>query len=66
VEVHPQTQTLLIYLKVDPKTIHLEQGFSRDVSKIGHFGTGDLELRVSDDAQLQRALALVAASYEFS
>ncbi len=66
VEVHPQTQNLLIFLKVDPSTIVIEPGFSRDVSKIGHFGTGDLELRVADHAQLERALPLVSASYELS
>lgn len=66
VEVHPQTRNLLIYLKVEPASTNLEPGFSRDVSKIGHFGTGDLELRIADRAQLQRALPLVAASYELS
>lgn len=66
VEVHPQTKTLLIYLKVDPSTIELEDGFSRDVRSIGHFGTGDLELRVATHEQLQKALPLIQKSYEAS
>ena len=66
VEVHPQTKTLLIYLKVDPDTIGLEDGFSRDVRSIGHFGTGDLELRVATHEQLQKALPLIQKSYEAS
>jgi predicted transport protein len=57
VEIHPQSQTLLIYLKVDPATVDIEEGFSRDMRNIGHYGTGDLELRVSTDSQLQGALA---------
>lgn len=66
VEVHPQTKTLLIYLKVDPSAVDLEAGFSRDVRNIGHFGTGDLELRVSTHEQLQKALPLIQKSYEAS
>lgn len=50
VEVHPSSRNLLVYLKLDPQSVDLVEGFSRDVSKIGHFGTGDLELRVSNTA----------------
>lgn len=66
VEVHPQTKNLLVYLKVNPGTVTLEEGFSRDVRSIGHFGTGDLELRVRSRADLQRALPLIELSYEVS
>jgi predicted transport protein len=44
VEIHPQTRKLLVYLKVDPEIITLESGFTRDMTNIGHFGTGDLEV----------------------
>lgn len=66
VEVHPQTRTLLVYLKVDPDTVELNAGFSRDVRNIGHFGTGDLELRIADPDGLQRAQPLIQRSYEAS
>lgn len=66
VEVHPKTNNLLVFLKVDPKSIKLEPGFSRDVSDIGHFGTGDLELTLRNMADLERAKPLLAASYEAS
>lgn len=66
VEVHPQTKALLVYLKVDPDTLDLEDGFSRDVRSIGHFGTGDLELRIRTHDQLERALPLIQKSYEAS
>lgn len=46
VEVHPNTRNLLVYLKLDPGSVELREGFTRDVTNIGHFGTGDLELRV--------------------
>lgn len=66
VEVHPQTKTLLVYLKIDPDTVELEEGFSRDVRNIGHFGTGDLELRIKTPEQLAKALPLIQKSYEAS
>lgn len=66
VEVHPQNKNLLVYLKVDPGTVELQPGFSRDVRSIGHFGTGDLELRITDRDGLQRAVPLIQRSYEAS
>lgn len=63
VEVHPQSRALLVYLKVEPETIDLVDGFSRDVRNIGHFGTGDLELRLRDADDLKRALVLTEVSY---
>lgn len=63
VEVHPQTHTLLVHLKVDPDTLQLEEGFSRDVRIIGHFGQGDLELRIKDAAGLVKAQPFIQQSY---
>ena len=66
VEVHPQSRNLLVYLKVNPDDVELEEGFSRDVRNIGHFGTGDLELRISNQRHLDRAESLLQASYDNS
>ena len=66
VEVHPGTGQLLVYVKVNPELIKLEAGFTRDVRKIGHFGTGDLEIRISSNDGLKRAEPLIVKSYEAS
>ncbi|MEX2553684.1 MAG: DUF5655 domain-containing protein [Actinomycetota bacterium] len=66
VEVHPQARKLLIYLKVNPDSVELVPGFSRDVRKIGHFGTGDLELTLTTPEDLERAKPLILSSYEVS
>lgn len=66
VEVHPQTKTLLVYLKVNPDDIALQEGFSRDVRNIGHFGTGDLELRIAKHEDLEKAFPLLQLSYDNS
>jgi len=66
VEVHPQTKKLLVYLKADPSSIVSEQGFTRDVSNIGHFGTGNLEVTISNSEDFERAQPLILASYQAS
>lgn len=66
VEVHPQSKKLLVYLKVNPDSIALEPGFSRDVRNIGHFGTGDLELTLKTTADLEKARPFIEKSYEAS
>lgn len=66
VEVHPQSQRLLLFVKVDPSTIQLEKGFTRDVRNVGHYGTGELEITVQNDDDLERAKALLLKSYEVS
>ncbi len=37
----PQRTKLLVYLKADRKQIDLVPGFTRDVTGLGHHGTGD-------------------------
>ncbi len=66
VEVHPQSRVLVVYLKVDPDMIEIEPGFSRDVRNIGHFGTGSLELRLKDSADLAKSEPYLRASYDAS
>lgn len=57
-------KAITLHLKVDPKTVKLEPGFTRDVSKIGHWGTGDLEVVVKDASSLQRAQPIIQRAYE--
>jgi len=64
VEVRPQKGVLLVYLKIDPDSIELTEGFTRDVRTIGHFGTGDLEVTIASQADLEKAKTLIQASYD--
>lgn len=54
---------MLVYLKLDPDSVSLEEGFSRDVRQIGHWGTGELELAVRTTADLEKAKPLIERSY---
>lgn len=55
---------LFIWLKLDPSTVQLQEGFSRDVRQIGHWGTGDLELLIRTYEDLEKAKVLIQKAYE--
>ncbi|MEU2799918.1 DUF5655 domain-containing protein [Streptomyces sp. NPDC007117] len=59
----PQQTKLLVYLKADPKGVDLVPGFTRDVTQVGHHGTGDLELQLRTERDLERAQDLFCLSY---
>ena len=61
-----QKRALVLYLKLNPDNVRLEEDFSRDVRQIGHWGTGDLELTVRTNAELLKAQPLISRSYEGS
>jgi predicted transport protein len=66
VEVKATKGELSMNLKVDPKEVVLEPGFTRDVTEIGHLGTGNLELILRSTADLEKAEPLLRQSYESS
>jgi predicted transport protein len=66
VEIHTQTKNILVHVKVDPDSVTLENGFTRDVQNVWHFGTGDLEITISSDPDLEKAKDLLIRSYEVS
>ena len=58
-----QRSEVLVYLRADPTTVDLISGFTRDVSGLGHHGTGDLEVRLRTEKDLERAGELLRLSY---
>ena len=66
VEIFVSKNTLKVYTKVDPDSVELREGFTRDVRKIGHFGTGDLEITLSSREDLEAAKPLLQKSYALS
>ncbi|MFD3563567.1 endonuclease NucS domain-containing protein [Streptomyces sp. NPDC058686] len=59
----PQQTKIVVYLKADPQEVDIVAGFTRDVTGLGHHGTGDLELRLRSERDLERALDLFRLSY---
>lgn len=65
-EVYPQAKVVTVHAKINPSTIALEPGFTRDVRNIGHFGTGDLEISIRTMDDFRKAQPLFQMSYENS
>lgn len=64
VEIKPQIRHIKVFVKVNPDKVQLEDGFTRDVRKVGHFGTGELEIILKDPADFQKAKPLLERSYD--
>jgi predicted transport protein len=58
-----QKQRILLYLKLDPKSISDPPPIVRDVSKIGHYGTGDTEVTIRSDEDVETAKPLIEQAY---
>jgi len=59
-----QKSKVLLYLKLNPTEIKDLPAIARDVRKIGHYGTGDLELKISKRDHLELAGEYVKQAYE--
>jgi predicted transport protein len=60
----PAHEVILVYLTLDPDTVTLEEGFTRDMRGIGHLGTGDVEVRITSAADLEKAGPLIRRAFE--
>ena len=58
-----QKSSLYVYVKLDPSTIELQEGFTRDVREIGHWGTGDLGIAIRTMSEFERAKTLLQQAY---
>lgn len=63
-EIYPQNKNIAMYLKINPEKITIEPGFTRDVRKIGHFGTGDLEVSIRNYDDFLKSQPLIQKAYE--
>lgn len=64
VTVELQKQKVYLYVKLDPTVHNGPRGISRDVSAIGHFGTGDLEITLRNLDDFEAAKPWLVKAYE--
>ncbi len=64
IALQPGKSRVQMWLSLDPATVTIEEGFSRDVTNIGHLGTGDLELMIRSLEDLEKAKPLIQRSFE--
>ena len=60
---HLQQGGLRVWVKTDPKALGASVSFARDVSRIGHWGVGEVELAVNSLDRLRDAEAFVRKSF---
>ncbi len=59
-----QMQRILLFLKLDPKGLGPLPNNARDVSRIGHYGTGDLELSIRTEHEFEAAKGFIEQAYK--
>ncbi|AMD57808.1 transporter [Agrobacterium tumefaciens] len=63
-EIYPQARTVMLFLKLNPAELDLEEGFTRDFRNIGHYGSGDLQVILRSMADFEKAQTLLRQAYE--
>ena len=61
---HLQQGGLRVWVKTNPKALDPSLTFARDVSRIGHWGMGDVELAINSVERLREAEPLIRESFE--
>jgi predicted transport protein len=55
---------IILYVKIDPKTVKMEAGFTRSLINKNHWGTGNLEVVVKDRESFEKAKILLNRAYQ--
>ena len=50
---------ILLHLRLNPDEIQLEKGFTRDMTNVGHFGTGNLQVIIKSVEDFEKAKELI-------
>lgn len=61
-EVHKTK--IVLFLKLKPKELPEIPSNGRDVTSIGHYGTGDLELSIASEQELEKSKPLIQAAFD--
>lgn len=61
--IEVQRSKIIIRLSLDVNTVQFEDGFSRNTTSIGHYGTGEVELTVTNKESWAKAKPFVDRAY---
>jgi predicted transport protein len=64
VDIEPQKKRLKLILNMPFQEIDDSQGLCKDVSGVGHYGNGDIEVGVASLAQLDDVMELIRQSFK--
>lgn len=54
---------IILFLKLNPDSVALEDGFTRDMRSVGHYGTGDLQILIKNSSDFEKAKPLIIRAY---
>ncbi len=57
-------KSISLYIKLNPKEFDMEEGFSRDMTNIDHYGTGDLQVTINNKENFEKAKKYIDIAYE--
>jgi predicted transport protein len=60
-EIHKSK--IILYLKINPRTLKEFPQNCRDVSEIGHYGTGDFEIVVNNEKEIEIAKEYITIAF---
>ncbi len=61
-----QRKELAVTIKTDLSARRPDGDFSRDVTNLGHLGSGNVQLRIRTEADIEQAIPWIRDSYEAS
>ncbi len=66
VKLRSRNKELTVYALLDPDSVQLQEGFTRDVRNIGHHSPNNLEITIRNQEDLEKAKPLLQQSYQKS
>lgn len=64
--VEVRMKSITLYLRLNPEEISIEDGFTRDVRAIGHWGTGELEVTIKNVEDFEKAKEYINKAYKIN
>lgn len=61
--IEVQRSKIILRLSLDVNTVSFEDGFSRDMTNLGHYGTGDVEITITSREDFEKAKLLIDRAY---
>lgn len=57
------SKQIILYLKLNPDTVEIEDGYTRDMRGTGHYGTGDLQITIKTAKDFEKSKPLLDRAY---
>lgn len=57
------SKQLQLFMRIDPDSVELEAGFTKDMRGIGHHGTEDLQVTIRNVKDIEKAKKLIDRAY---